>query len=102
MFEFIADIERYPDFLPGWSFVAIRRRTEATMDVHQVIRMAGIRLAFESSATLERPTHITIVTESGIFKSSEIEWRFEPREQRLLRALLERQQGDRARSDHRT
>jgi ribosome-associated toxin RatA of RatAB toxin-antitoxin module len=35
MFDLVADIERYPDFVPGWRSAVVRRRTKSTMDVHQ-------------------------------------------------------------------
>ena len=76
MFELVADIERYPDFVPGWRFVEVRRRTERTMEVHQVVQMAGVRLAFESLATLEPPRRITIAADTGVFEAFGIEWHF--------------------------
>lgn len=77
-FDLVADIERYPDFVPGWHSVEICRRSESTIEVRQVVEAAGFRFAFESVATLERPQRITIAARKGPFKAFEIQWRFEP------------------------
>jgi coenzyme Q-binding protein COQ10 len=76
MFALVADIEHYPDFLPYWRSTCIRHRTETTILVHQVIRLAGLDLDFDSCATLRRPTQITITAEGGIFRFFEMRWRF--------------------------
>jgi coenzyme Q-binding protein COQ10 len=76
MFALVADIEHYPDFLPEWRSAHIYEQTESTISAHQVIRVAGLDLAFSSSATLQRPSQITIVAEGGIFRYFETHWRF--------------------------
>jgi coenzyme Q-binding protein COQ10 len=76
MFALVADIEHYPDFLPDWRSAHIREKTESTILAHQVIRVAGLDLAFSSSATLQRPLQITITAERGIFRYFETHWRF--------------------------
>jgi coenzyme Q-binding protein COQ10 len=76
LFALVADIEHYPDFLPHWRSTHIRQRTETTILVHQVIRVAGLDLAFDSCATLQQPFQITIAAEGGIFRLFEMHWRF--------------------------
>ena len=76
-FDLVADIERYPEFVPGWLSVEICRRAETTIEVRQVVRAAGVRLAFESVATLEPPHRIVIAARKGVFDVFEIEWHFD-------------------------
>ena len=76
MFALVADIEHYPDFLPYWRSTHIREQTETTILAHQVIRVGGIDLAFDSCATLRQPLQITITAEDGIFRYFEMHWRF--------------------------
>ena len=82
MFALVADIEHYPDFLPDWRSVQIREKSESTILAHQVIRVAGLDLAFDSCATLQRPLQITIAAEGGIFRHFEFHWRFNSRANR--------------------
>jgi coenzyme Q-binding protein COQ10 len=77
MFDLVADVERYPDFVPGWRLVDVRRRTEKTMEVHQVVQVAGFNFAFDSSTTLDPPRRITITADKGIFDLFEIDWQFQ-------------------------
>lgn len=76
MFALVADIEHYADFLPFWQSTHIREKTETTILAHQVIRVAGLDLAFDSRATLQLPFQITIAAQGGIFRLFEMHWRF--------------------------
>ncbi len=76
IFALVADIEHYPDFLPYWRSAHIREKTETTILAHQVIRVAGLDLAFDSCATLQQPLQITIAAEGGIFRLFEMHWWF--------------------------
>jgi len=77
MFDLVADIERYPDFVPGWQSVEICGRSESKMEVRQVVQVAGFQFAFESVATLERPRRIMISARKGVFDVFEIVWQFD-------------------------
>lgn len=77
MFELVADIERYPDFVPGWRFVEVRERSERAMEVHQVVQLAGLDLAFDTSTVLDPPRSITVTADAGMFDLFRIEWRFQ-------------------------
>jgi len=77
MFDLVADIERYPEFVPGWQSVEISGRSETMMEVRQVVRVAGFRFAFDSVAMLERPRRITIVARKRVFEVFEIVWEFD-------------------------
>jgi coenzyme Q-binding protein COQ10 len=77
MFDLVADVERYPDFVPGWRRVDVRRGTGKTMEVHQVVQVAGFNFAFDSSTTLDPPRRITIAADKGMFDLFEIDWQFQ-------------------------
>jgi coenzyme Q-binding protein COQ10 len=72
----VADIERYPDFVPGWRSAVVRRRTESTMEVYQIVQLAGFNLAFDSLTTLEPPRRITVSADTGVFDLFQIDWHF--------------------------
>ncbi len=37
VFDLAADIERYPEFLPGWIAAQVLRRQTHACDVHQIL-----------------------------------------------------------------
>jgi coenzyme Q-binding protein COQ10 len=60
LFELIADIERYPEFMPGWREVVILARRSDSLEVRQGLSIGGIKLEFTTRAELHRPTQIRI------------------------------------------
>ena len=82
MFDLVADIERYPDFLPLCQSLKIRRDTGLGDDRRQLladmrIGYKAIRESFVSRVTLDRP-NLTILVEyvDGPFRRMENRWRF--------------------------
>ena len=78
MFDLVADIERYPEFLPGWSHARILSREDNVLTVSQQIDLGILQLAFESRAVLQRPEHLQISSVTGPFKRLQIDWQFRP------------------------
>ncbi|ETR75123.1 cyclase [Afipia sp. P52-10] len=85
MFDLVADVERYPEFVPMCQSLKVRQRT-AKPDGTEVIvadmtvSFKLIRETFTSRVTLDR-TNLTILVEylRGPFSSLENRWTFEPR-----------------------
>ncbi len=82
MFDLVADIERYPEFLPLCQSLKIRRETPLEGDRRQLladmrIGYKAIRESFVSRVTLDRPT-LTILVEyvDGPFRHMENRWHF--------------------------
>lgn len=85
LFDLVADVERYPDFLPFWAGVRILRREGDSLRVEQSIRLPLVRLRFLSEAELNRPRRLRIITNQAPFRSLEITWSFkEPKESECL------------------
>ena len=80
LFDLVADVERYPDFLPWMVAAHIRRREGDTMWVDMVIGTTLLRRELHSRAELERPTRITISSHDALFDRYEQSWRFKPAE----------------------
>jgi coenzyme Q-binding protein COQ10 len=85
MFDLVADVERYPEFVPLCKSLKIRQRTPKPDGTEVVIAdmtvsFKLVREAFTSRVTLDRP-HLTIFVEylQGPFSSLENRWLFEPR-----------------------
>jgi ribosome-associated toxin RatA of RatAB toxin-antitoxin module len=76
MFDLVADIEAYPEYVHWCRGAAIDRRhgnvVEATID----IGMRGIHKSFKTRNTNEAPNRIIIALISGPFRRLEGEWTF--------------------------
>ena len=68
IFDLVADIERYPDFLPWWISVSIIKRELDSCDVEQVLGRGPVRIQFASRAVLTRPERIDITSSDGPFR----------------------------------
>ncbi|MGB5607513.1 MAG: type II toxin-antitoxin system RatA family toxin [Gammaproteobacteria bacterium] len=78
MFDLVADIERYPEFLPGWTHASIARRDGHALTVTQGVDLGILQLDFESHADLQRPEHLQISSAAGPFRRLQIDWHFKP------------------------
>jgi coenzyme Q-binding protein COQ10 len=85
MFDLVADIERYPEFVPLCRSMKIRQRiakpdgTEIVV-ADMTVSFKLVREAFTSRVTLDRP-NLKILVEylQGPFSNLENRWSFEPR-----------------------
>src|SRR3977135_628689 len=85
MFDLVADVERYPEFVPLCKSLKIRQRTPKPDGTEIVIAdmtvsFRVVREAFTSRVTLDRP-NLKILVEylQGPFSSLENRWTFEPK-----------------------
>jgi coenzyme Q-binding protein COQ10 len=85
MFDLVADVERYPEFVPLCQQLKIRQRTAKTDGTEIVIAdmtvsFKLVREAFTSRVTLDRP-NLKILVEylQGPFSNLENRWSFEPK-----------------------
>ena len=78
LFDLAADVESYPDYLPGWVSARILERTGNRLRVEQQLGLKLIPLPFVTTAVLDRPQMISIHSSDGPFRFLQIEWRFEP------------------------
>ena len=85
MFDLVADVERYPEFVPLCHALKIRQRTPGPDGTEIVIAdmtvsFKLVREAFTSRVTLDRP-NLKIMVEylKGPFSNLENRWSFEPR-----------------------
>ncbi len=74
VFDLIADIERYPEFLPGWISARIRGRDAGAVDVEQVVGFGPVRLEFTSHAVLDRPRRIDVASTDPTFRKYRLSW----------------------------
>jgi coenzyme Q-binding protein COQ10 len=89
MFDLVADVERYPEFLPLCSGMKLRSRTEQAEGVvvivaDMTVAYKLIRETFRSRATLDR-ANLRILVEylEGPFSRMENRWEFHPVQEKL-------------------
>ena len=78
VFDLLADIERYPEFLGGWISARILRREADTLYVEQTVGLGALRLAFASTAVLNRPVRIEIRSMDRLFRRYALTWHLQP------------------------
>jgi coenzyme Q-binding protein COQ10 len=84
MFDLVADMEKYPDFVPLCSALKVRSRAPKDNDVNVVVAdmtvaYKMIRQTFTSRVTLDKP-ELKILVEylDGPFKRMQNHWMFHP------------------------
>jgi coenzyme Q-binding protein COQ10 len=85
MFDLVADVERYPEFVPLCRALKIRQRTARPDGTEIVVAdmtvsFKLVREAFTSKVTLDRP-NLKVLVEylQGPFSNLENRWSFEPK-----------------------
>src|SRR3954454_2194832 len=85
MFDLVADVERYPEFVPLCSSLKVRQRTPQADGTEIVIAdmtvsFKLVRESFTSRVTLDRPNlKIQVEYLKGPFSNLENRWSFEPK-----------------------
>lgn len=81
MFALVADVERYPEFLPWCAAVRIRSREETTFTADLIAAFGALRERFTSRVMLDHPARtITIEYIEGPFEHLMNRWTFVPTE----------------------
>jgi coenzyme Q-binding protein COQ10 len=80
LFDLVADVERYPDFLPWVVETHVSRRDRNMVWVDMVIGTAFIQRRFASKAKLDPPHHIEVVNRDDLFERYKQTWTFKPAE----------------------
>jgi coenzyme Q-binding protein COQ10 len=78
LFDLVADIERYPEFLPWCVGTRIRSRDGNVIVADMIIGYKAFRERFTSRVTLTRPTSIDVEYSEGPFKYLQNHWLFVP------------------------
>jgi coenzyme Q-binding protein COQ10 len=78
LFDLVADVERYPEFLPWVIESRIRRRTDHMILVDMTIVSGPLCKRFTSTGVLHRPHWIDISIGDALFDRFEQRWSFQP------------------------
>jgi len=77
VFDLVADIERYPDFVPGWKEARILWDGDGRRSVEQAVGVGAFVWRFRTEAELKRPQRIEIQGKGGPLRRLHQVWRFE-------------------------
>ncbi|PAX09604.1 type II toxin-antitoxin system RatA family toxin [Sphingomonas lenta] len=78
MFDLVADVRRYPDFLPWVVALRVRQDGETETLADMIVGFKGLRETFTSRVKKRRPDHIRVDYVEGPLKHLTNEWRFRP------------------------
>lgn len=78
LFDLVADVESYPEFLPWVIESRIRRRTDHMIRVDMTIVAGPLCKRFTSTGVLHRPHWIDISIADALFDYFEQRWLFQP------------------------
>jgi coenzyme Q-binding protein COQ10 len=78
MFDLVADVGKYPQFLPWCVGARVRTRTETELVADLTIGFGPFRETFTSRVLMERPGLIQVRYENGPFKYLNNQWKFLP------------------------
>ncbi len=81
MFDLVADVERYPEFLPWCQASRIQRREGVILVADLVIGFKMVRERFTSRVTLSRPDLIDVAYVRGPMRHLNNHWKFLPHPQ---------------------
>ncbi|GAA5235104.1 type II toxin-antitoxin system RatA family toxin [Verticiella sediminum] len=77
MFELVADVESYPDFMPWCGGAQVLERTDDGMLASVTISFAGLRQSFTTRNTHDFPNSIHLTLVDGPFSRLDGHWEFQ-------------------------
>ncbi len=87
LFDLVADIERYPEFLPWCVACRVRKRDGEVIWGDLMVGFKVFRETFSSKVTLHRPGRIDVEYVDGPFRYLNNHWLFEPVEDGAATAI---------------
>lgn len=78
MFDLVADVGRYPEFLPWVVATRIKSDDESEMIADLLVGFKAIREKFTSRVHKHRPDHINVHYIDGPLRDLDNSWRFRP------------------------
>lgn len=78
MFDLVADIERYPEFVPSMRKATIVRRESSAYETQQTLALGLLTYPFRTRTELNRPHAIRVTSADWAFRRFKIDWSFTP------------------------
>lgn len=84
IFDLVADVERYPDFLPWCTGCRIYKREDNVLHANLKVGFKAIGESFRSRVTLDPVERIDIAYLDGPFRYLDSCWKFSPKDEGCL------------------
>jgi len=78
MFDLVADVGKYPQFLPWCVGSRVRSQTDEELVADLTIGFGPFRESFTSRVALSRPERVRVTYENGPFRYLNNQWDFKP------------------------
>lgn len=78
MFDLVADVSRYPEFLPWIAATRVRSDSESEMIADMLVAFKALREKFTSRVEKRRPEEIRVHYVDGPLQDLDNVWRFRP------------------------
>jgi coenzyme Q-binding protein COQ10 len=78
MFDLVADVARYPEFLPWVVATRVKSDSETEMVADMLVGFKALREKFTSKVVKERPNRLEVIYLDGPMKDLDNIWRFRP------------------------
>ncbi|MCC9000323.1 MAG: type II toxin-antitoxin system RatA family toxin [Candidatus Contendobacter sp.] len=78
IFDLVADVERYPEFLPLMREALIVRRDANAYETQQTLALGLLIYRFRTRTELNRPHSIRVTSADWAFRRFNIDWSFTP------------------------
>lgn len=78
LFDLIADVERYPEFLTGWKEARVHHREPDAYRTDQVLQLGPVRVQCATRTVLHRPTRIEVESREWPFRELRLVWNLNP------------------------
>ena len=78
MFDLVADVARYKEFLPWVMATRIRANSDTEMTADMVVGFKSFRESFTSRVIKDRPRELEVIYVDGPLRDLDNVWRFEP------------------------
>ena len=78
LFALVADVERYPEFIPLMREARIIRRYDRGYETEQVLALGLLQRRFRTRTELDSPRSIVVTSADHIFRRFDICWMFAP------------------------
>lgn len=88
MFDLVADVEDYQNFLPWCSDSRLVSRTDSQLCGRIEVSRLGITQAFTTCNSLEPPSHMGIALQEGPFRKLHGDWHFVALDEEACKVML--------------
>ena len=82
MFNLVADVERYPEFVPLLRKAKIVGRFDSGYETEQTLALGPLAHCFRTRTRLDRPHSVVVTSEDRSFCVFDIRWSFTPTSER--------------------